>query len=99
MLAKSNMELQNSKTEAKETFETKIVNLQDQLSDVIDERKQIEQEKFKRLVSSAEKEYEYTQKQKEETRENERLREELKAAQEYLGLSNAKNSELKVSSS
>lgn len=96
MLAKANNELQNNKTKGQEAFETQIQELQDKIHELEDEKKLLEQEKFKRIVSSAEKEFESEQKQKEEIRENERLKNELKAAQENLGLSDSRNSQLQV---
>lgn len=95
-LAKANMNQKEKNVEVSENFKNKINQLEEQMEEMTENRKVMEQENFDRLVSSAEKEYEYSQKYKENLREYERVKNELNVAQEYLRLATDRNSELQA---
>lgn len=90
------MNQKEKNVEVSENFKNKINQLEEQMEEMTENRKVMEQENFDRLVSSAEKEYEYSQKYKENLREYERVKNELNVAQEYLRLATDRNSELQV---
>ncbi|XP_057308692.1 pleckstrin homology domain-containing family D member 1-like [Hydractinia symbiolongicarpus] len=90
------MNQKEKNVEVSENFKNKINQLEKQMEEMTENRKTMEQENFDRLVSSAEKEYEYSQKYKENHREYERVKNELNVAQEYLRLATDRNSELQA---